>query len=691
MPSADEAARAPDTRRAYHFNAGFLTNARVRRILTLAGHDLRLGKPGASDDVLVWGHSPYAPRGEAMAEATGAQLVRVEDALLRGLLPGRIGGAPLGLVIDRKGMYFDARTPSDLEDIIATHPLDDTALLNRARAAVGRLKASHLSKFSATDPSLAPPEPGYVLIVDQTDGDASVRLGGANADTFREMLYWAAADHPGAKLIVKTHPETAAGARSGYLQPDDLAGYGDRVTVLTAPHSPWQLFEGAIAVYTVSSQMGFEAILSGHRPVTFGQPFYAGWGLTDDRQPITRRRRKVTRAQLAAACLILYPVWYNPYDDRLGQIEDVLGALEAQSREWREDRHGYTAFGAWSWKRPHLRDYFGRHGPFSFAPSAERATEGGRPVLVWAGAETEELRQSCARKDIPLVRVEDGFLRSRGLGAHLVVPLSLALDDLGIYFDPARESRLERLIAGAAEMPAEALARAERLVEDVLAAGLTKYSVGAKTTLPDTEGRPAILVPGQVEDDASIRTGTRDIATNSDLLTWARERYPDAYLVYKPHPDVEAGLRIGLVPKDVLAKADLVSRSADPNDLLGQVSRIVTMTSGMGFEALLRGVPVTTLGSPFYAGWGLTDDQGDIPARRQARPSVTALAHAVLIDYPRYMDPVTGLPCPAEIAVARLAAGEGFRPNRMLRIIARLQEWRGKRRALKPRSENLDR
>jgi capsular polysaccharide export protein len=35
------------------------------------------------DGVAVWGRSPYAGRGEAVAEATGAPLVRIEDAFLR--------------------------------------------------------------------------------------------------------------------------------------------------------------------------------------------------------------------------------------------------------------------------------------------------------------------------------------------------------------------------------------------------------------------------------------------------------------------------------------------------------------------------------------------------------------------------------------------------------------------------------
>jgi len=84
-----------------------------------------------------------------------------------------------------------------------------------------------------------------------------------------------------------------------------------------------------VGVYTVSSQMGFEAIFAGHKPRTFGQPFYAGWGLTQDERPVPRRQRILTRAQLFAASMILYPVWYDPHRDRLCDLEDAISALES--------------------------------------------------------------------------------------------------------------------------------------------------------------------------------------------------------------------------------------------------------------------------------------------------------------------------------------------------------------------------
>ena len=99
---------------------------------------------------------------------------------------------------------------------------------------------------------------------------------------------------------------------------------------------------------------------------------------------------------------------------------------------------------------------------------------------------------------------------------------------------------------------------------------------------------------------------------------------------------------------------------------------MATLTSLMGFEALMHGLPVTCFGLPFYAGWGLTDDRATPPARRRARPDLDQLAQAVLIDYPLYRDPLTGAACPPEVLVERMVAGQGKQPW-YLRSLARLQ------------------
>ncbi|MCX7566423.1 capsular polysaccharide biosynthesis protein [Sulfitobacter sp. F26169L] len=652
----DIAAGSERDRRLFVYNGGFLTQGRIRRILQLSGYSIHVGLPTQDGDaVAVWGNSPTAHRGEGVAAARDAPIVRIEDAPLRSLFPGRESEPPLGLVIDHRVVHFDPSKPSDLEVLLATHPLDDTALLDRARACIARIQEAHLSKYAAIPLDTPTPAPGYVVVIDQTFGDASVTASGADRARFLEMLYFAQEEHPGARILIKTHPETIAGHRKGYFRDEDLS---DRIEFLSDPISPYTLFEGALGVYTVSSGLGFEAIFAGHKPRVFGQPYYAGWGLTADAFEVQRRQRSLTRAQLFAAAMILYPRWYDPYHDTLCPLETVIDTLEAQARCWREDCRGWAASGMSLWKRPHLQKFYGRYTPVTFQDSPSDISD--RPQMIWAGK---------APASANVTRIEDGFLRSRGLGAALTPPLSLVSDDLGIYYDPARPSRLESWIEKRATLRPDQEARAARLIRTLIRSGLSKYNIGADPA-PMTDGH-RILVCGQVADDASILTGTSDISSNQALVDAVRSANPDAVILFKPHPDVEAGLREGALKNS--AAADHIIRGTDPAALLAQVNEVHTMTSLMGFEALLRGIPVTTYGAPFYAGWGLTTDMCDVPPRRRATPTLEGLVHAALIDYPRYFDPKTQLPCPVEVALARLSQGDVPAPSRSNRILSKLQ------------------
>jgi len=629
--------------------------------LALSGWTVAVGTPSSGDWVGVWGGAPSAKRGTSVAEQNNAPVLRVEDAFLRSLHPGRIEKEPpLGLLIDKTGLHFDASKPSDLETLLLQDPLDDTALLNEARALSARMMRSRLSKYSAFDPELKLPEPGYVLVIDQVEGDASVTASVPGATMarprFAEMLYYAQTEHPTARILIRSHPETAAGARSGHYTQDQATG---RISFIDGAFAPADLLNGAIAVYTLSSHMGFEAILAGHKPRVFGTPFYAGWGLTQDEHQFLRRQRRLTRAQLFAGAMMQFPVWYDPFTDSLCDLTRVMDCLEASQRAWHEDHHGWTAEGIRLWKRPHMQAMFGRHRPMRFDTSP---TDGKRH-MVWGSTPTQTPE---------IHRVEDGFLRSRGLGAELVPPISLALDDLGIYYDPTRPSRLEQLIAQSADLPEDARIRARDVMDRVLREGVTKYDATPPEVMDwQATKQPKILVPGQVEDDASITLGSPDVKTNSALLQRARLANPDALLIYKPHPDVTAGLRPGTVT-NAEDWADIVLDDAPISSVLASVDEVWTMTSLTGFEALLRDVKVTTLGLPFYAGWGLTTDVCPPPDRRGRLVPLEGLVHATLIAYPRYYDPKTGQPCPVEVALDRLAAGDTAQPPN-LRILSKLQ------------------
>ena len=239
-------------------------------------------------------------------------------------------------------------------------------------------------------------------------------------------------------------------------------------------------------------------------------------------------------------------------------------------------------------------------------------------------------------RDVKVLRLEDGFLRSVGLGVDLIRPMSWVIDGRGIYYDATRPSDLEHLLS-TMQFDAGALQRAAQLRERVVAQGLTKYNTGGQHWQRPAGAARVVLVPGQVESDASLAYGAPKIRSNMALLQAARAAHPDAYLVYKPHPDVLAGLRArGADEQEALRWCDEVVEHAPMGDLLMAVDQVHVLTSLAGFEALLSGKPVICHGQPFYSGWGLTQDA--VPnARRSRRLSLDELVAGALIEYPIYL------------------------------------------------------
>lgn len=280
------------------------------------------------------------------------------------------------------------------------------------------------------------------------------------------------------------------------------------------------------------------------------------------------------------------------------------------------------------WKHRHLRRCFpGRR--LQFVTRAEQLKDAGT-LVVWGMAEPP-----VEAHDLPLLRMEDGFLRSVGLGAELTRPLSWVADRRGLYYAAEAASELEILLLEH-PFPEELLQRAARLRARLVAAGITKYNIGHQDWQRPANVAEVILVAGQVETDAALRYGGPGLRSNLQLLRAARAEHPRAYLLYKPHPDVLAGLRrLGEGEERVHDIADEIIGEVPMERLLAQVDGVHVLSSLTGFEALLRGVPVTCHGLPFYAGWGLTKDCLP-PLRPRRQLSLDALVAAVLILYPLY-------------------------------------------------------
>ncbi|NIY87088.1 capsular polysaccharide biosynthesis protein [Vibrio campbellii] len=590
----------------------------------------------SSNAVVGWGFKSTAKRARHYAKKHGLPYVALEDGFLRSIGLGVAGAQPLSLVVDDVGIYYDARQPSKLEILIEKSDGLGADELVRSRLCIDAIRQYRLSKYNQNqrDGNLLKEKP-KVLVIDQTMGDASVEGAQASKETFVEMLKRAVEENPEETIWVKVHPDVAHGKKKGFLYP--LPFEHPNIRLHTEKVNPWDFLDSVKSVYTVSSLMGFEALIAGASVHCFGVPFYAGWGMTNDRQQCPRRNVNRSLEQLFYAAYIQYARYVDPILGERCEIENIISYMADTLKIMAKPSKTVSMSKLSWWKQRWIGDY----------------------LKAWrfeklSSEEGEKLRWGRGALDDNSYCIEDGFIRSVGLGVHFNRPVSLVCDSRGIYFDARESSDLEYLLENL-DYTNWDCTRARALISQLLAANLTKYNVGSECDFSLPQDRKVILVPGQVESDASIKYGSPEIYQNETLLKAVKAAEPDAYIIYKPHPDVLAGQRDnGNWQGDFTHTADHVETQASMASLLDVVDEVHTMTSLTGFEALLRGKLVTCYGLPFYAGWGLTNDKLTC-TRRTRSHSVESLVYFALIEYPTYVDPVTRQAMTAEQAVARVA------------------------------------
>ncbi len=624
---------------------------------------VRRGEQPAPDLVLAWGRKPSAEQARRWAERHGLPVCWLEDGFLRSV---GLGGSdpPLSVVVDDEGIYYDAQSPSRIERLVLASR--DADQLARAKRLVATWRETRVSKYNHARELPDALRDGDVLVVDQTFGDASIRFGLAGPQSFQQMLQAALDEHPHARVVLKVHPDVIAGRKRGHF--DRLsAGESARVTLLATSAHPPGLLEQRPAVYTVTSQLGFEALLWGCGVHVFGMPFYAGWSLTRDALPPPARRGTASLEALTYAALVRYPRYVHPETGVRCDVETLLAWMGWQRRQRERFPATVQALGFSRWKKPIVRAFFSGSELAFVRRAAQIPAQA--TVAVWGRREVTDLPPTAK-----VVRLEDGFLRSVGLGADLVRPLSWVMDRCGLYYDATRPSDLESLLASAS-FDAVLIERAARLRESIVALGLTKYNVGSQTWQRPRTAAQVVLVAGQVESDAAVALGSPHTRTNIAMLQAARRMRPQAHLVYKPHPDVVAQLRrAGAQEDDALRHCNEIVVDVPMDALLRQVDEVQVMSSLAGFEALLRGCNVVAHGWPFYAGWGLTHDIHPHPHRRRVL-RLDELVAAVLILYPTYVSRRTGHFTTPEQALVELADWRSLEGPTRATLPRRI--WRG--------------
>lgn len=332
------------------------------------------------------------------------------------------------------------------------------------------------------------------------------------------------------------------------------------------------------------------------------------------------------------------------------------------------------------WKQLFLREMF-PHLTFEFAPLrisekefnrkwAPRILKSENPTIyVWGMAEPKAIDAFAEKYNVRRIHFEDGFIRSSLPHASSELPISLIMDDRAMHFDYTKPSRLEEIFAGYNFADDLALLdRAEKGMALIRETRISKYNTSLRESAPKylkDKGQKKILVVGQVEDDAAVISGSPVRYSNNDIVRIAAAEHPGDTIIYRPHPDVLNNMRPSLSdPQEVADISILMNENVSISAVLDHVDEVYTISSLVGFEALMRQIPVTVFGQPFYSGWGLTRDRHK-NSRRNRKLQLSWLFAGAYLLYPTYFS-AGATRCDFETAIAslqdRLQGGSGRKP-----------------------------
>ena len=564
------------------------------------------------------------------------KLVFIEDGFVHsfGIKKKKI---PLSICYDNRGIYYDCNSDNDFKKYVKEKLSKKNN--SRAKKIIELWKKNSISKYNFSSFIEPPPFP-YILLIDQTFGDLSINYGDADENSFKNMFEFAVNNWPKHKIIIKSHPDVIHYKKKGCI---DISQYSnERIIILGDIGQINRLIEFSSAVCVVTSQVGFEALIYGKDVHVFGNPFYSGLGLTIDHNSNNKKiTNQITLEQLVFSSLVKYQICLDPRTKKECQIEEIIHYIHSLRKVSKFFPQDLDAINLTPWKARQINRFVypvtGKRVKFF-----KRFNRKMKNIIVW-GKNTRI--ESYLTNFDDFISVEDGFIRSVGLGADLYPPLSLLFDKKGIHYDASKVSDLEDQLQNSNVNYSEKM-RARKILNLIIKLKISKYNLRLNKTInlpKNAENKEIIGVLGQVESDNSIIYGVPDNTiqkTNFALVEKVRKDYPDAFIIYKPHPDTESGVRAkGERDSDISDYTDLIANETSLEDLFNKVDRIAVFTSLGGFEALIRGISVITYGFPFYAGWGLTEDKlnnHDWAKRRTRRISIEELTFISLIKYPFY-------------------------------------------------------
>ena len=596
----------------------------------------------------------YQNQSKSFAKKHNIPLIQLEDGLIGYLENTKGKMVNIGFYIDTiGGIYYST------EENIITKIINDKHYsqneLEEAKKLIQRIVENKITKYNKiSQPKFQPtPNTAPILLIDQVFQDKSITTNGHGTQEFQKMYHSAIKRADGKKIYVKTHSYG-----KGYLE---KICKNNNVIFLKEDYNLYNILEYIEEVFTVSSQSGFEALIAGKKVHTFGTPFYAGYGLTIDDISLKRPQvslEKIFYASYLEAC----KYFISGVECNLNEIIDII----LEQRRLTEKDNKFQKFFLYQiplWKSSSIKDFIFQKNSNIIRVKNKKLLTKHKPtskdaVIIWGFKNAcENLLNYTENNNIPVITFEDGFIRSVGLGSDFTPAYSFVMDHYGIYYNPQQKSELE-VILETFDINQHQTERLAKLQNTLVEMKISKYNVNQNINKEkpallkqQANNKKIILITGQVSDDMSIIKSGIMISDYRTLVEKVRNENPDAFIIYKHHPDVIVGNRSGYISSQILKQfVDVIIKNINIIDLIKISDEIHTITSLSGFEALLHGKTVVHYGLPFYGGYGFTVDKSFTNHKRKPVDFKT-FCYSTFFLYPRYTTPNLHIALTPEVIV----------------------------------------
>lgn len=290
--------------------------------------------PTKPKKIYIWGYE-IGHWALLVSKIFNIKISRVEDGYLRSFDLGKEHNQANSLVIDNESLHFDKNGKSIIHELISEE-IDEKITNQHAEYFIKFCKNNFITKYSAINKKHLDtierinnlfPAANFIGVVGQKPNDKSMIYGNPKSYSNFSIFYKALKENKDSIIIFKQHPDVVDNLLTDILI-RLFCIFSKRTFFIKDKFlSPIYFINRSNVIYTISSTIGLEALIHDKKTVVFGTPFYAGYGLTEDRVKIERKKKLITKEQL----IYNYIYRYCKYSANINKYLEFLPSINKKN------------------------------------------------------------------------------------------------------------------------------------------------------------------------------------------------------------------------------------------------------------------------------------------------------------------------------------------------------------------------